>query len=164
MMPSRSCAFSTPTCSSTIRSRAALAPELGFAICRDAGLFVLRLQRREVGACCQQIVYPESGHDGGHERSPGAVAVAALHVVELSHEVARRTSRECRHRAQSAQIAAVANRARGDLAAVGCRPAHDEGLALLEADGRDIGNEARSRVAAGLGAMRALAQFVDVMP
>src|SRR5215468_2620387 len=99
MMPSRSWAFSRPTCSSTIRSRAAMASELGFVIYRDAGLFVLRLQRRKVGARRQQIVRPKSGNDGGHERGPGAVPVAALHVVELSHEVARRTSRERRHRA-----------------------------------------------------------------
>src|SRR5262245_47768722 len=102
MMPSRSCAFSRPTCSSTIRSRAAIVLSgLGLVIvdlpaAARAALFCvypnsagLWLQRGEIGAGRQQIVRPEMGNDGGHERGPGPVPVAALHVIELPHGVAR---------------------------------------------------------------------------
>ena len=103
---------------------------------------LLRLQRCEVSGRGQQIFRAEVGNDGSHERSPGPVPVATLHVIELPHKIARRAPRKRWYRAESAQITAVANRARGDLAAIGSDPVHDQSLALLEAARRHIGDEA----------------------
>src|SRR5262245_63999352 len=95
----------------------------------------LRLQRREIGARRQEIFRAEMGNDGSHERGPKSVPVAALHVIQLPHKVARRTSCKRWHRAESAQITSVADRARRDLAAICCNAAHDQRLALLAAAG-----------------------------
>src|SRR5262245_60374583 len=103
------------------------------------------------------------GNDGSHERGPKPIPVAALHVVELPHKVARRTSRKRWHRAESTQIASVANRARRDLAAICCNAAHDQRLALLEAARWHIGDEARSRVAQELGVVGLLRHFDDAL-
>src|SRR5262245_29362161 len=104
----------------------------------------LRLQRGEVGARRQEIFRAEMGNDGSHKRCPKPVPVAALHVIELPYEVARRTSRKRWHRAKSAQITTVADHARRDFATVRRDAAHDQRLALLDAAGRHIRDEARS--------------------
>ena len=105
-------------------------------------LSFLRLNRREVCSCRQNIVWAEMGNDGSHERSPSPVSVATLHVIELPRKVARRAPRKRWDRAKSAQIPAVANRARGDLAAIRRDSVHDQSLALLEGARRHICDEA----------------------
>ena len=92
-----------------------------------------------------------------------SVPVAALHVVELPRDIARRAAGDCRNRAHSTQIGTVADRAGGHLVALGRGAVHDQGLALPEAARRHIGDEARARVAQDLGLVRLLGRFDDAV-
>ena len=59
-----------------------------------------------------------------------------------SRKVAWRAPRKCWYRTEPAQVTAVANRAGGNLAAIGNDAVYDQSLAFLEAARRHIGNEA----------------------
>src|SRR5262249_31194392 len=87
---------------------------LGHASTRaSAGL--LREERGEVARRRKQIISAEMGDYGSHERSPKAIPVAVLHVIELPRGIARRPAGNRWNWAQSAQIRAVANGARRDF-------------------------------------------------
>ena len=53
---------------------------------------LLRMERCEVGRRRQQIISAEIGDYGSHERSPKAIPVAVLHVIELPRGIARRAA------------------------------------------------------------------------
>src|SRR5215468_9277245 len=63
----------------------------GYASAR-ASTVLLRMERGEVGRRRQQIISAEIGDDSGHERSPKAIPVAMLHVIELPRGIARRAA------------------------------------------------------------------------
>jgi len=52
----------------------------------------LRMYRGEVGRRRQQIISAEIGEYRSHERSPKAIPVAVLHVIELPRGIARRAA------------------------------------------------------------------------
>src|ERR1700747_3095921 len=121
-----------------------------------ASTVLLRMQRGEVGRRRQQIISAEIGDYSSHERSPKAIPVAVLHVIELPRGIARRAASNRWNWAQSAQIRAVANGARRNFGPSSRNSVHDQGLALLQAAGRYIGDETRSGVAQKLDRGRAL--------
>src|SRR5215472_11113073 len=127
----------------------------------SAGL--LRMERGEVGRRRQQIISAEIGHYSGHERSPKAIPVAVLHVIELPRGIARRAAGDRWNWAQSAQIRAVANGARRDFGPSSRNSSNDQGLAFLQAAWRYIGDETRSWVSQKLGRVRALRGLDDAL-
>src|SRR5215468_5070413 len=124
---------------------------------------LLRMQRGEVGRRRQQIISAEIGEYRNHERSPKAIPVAVLHVIELPRGIAWRAAGNRWNWAQSAQISAVANGARRDFGPSSRNSVHDQGLALLQAAWRYIGDETRSWVSQKLGRVRALRSLNDAL-
>src|SRR5262249_48000931 len=68
-----------------------------------------RAERGEGGRRRQQMTSAEIGDYSSHERSPKAIPVAVLHVIELPRGIARGAAGNRWNWAQSAQIRAVAN-------------------------------------------------------
>ena len=62
----------------------------------------LWLQGREICSRREQIGSAQTADDWSHQRSPGAVPVAVLHVIEVPYDVAGRAASEDWNRAQSA--------------------------------------------------------------
>src|SRR5262249_45187404 len=100
---------------------------------------------------------------GSHERSPTALPVPVLHVIELPRGIARRAAGDRWNWAQSAQIRAVANGARRDFGPSSRNSSNNQGLALLQAAWRYIGDETRSWVSQKLGRVRALRSLDDTL-
>src|SRR5712691_3973374 len=139
-----------------LAARAVQDDNWGFLVARD-----LRPQRGEIGRRRQEIIRAEVGDDWSHQRRPSPVPVAMLHVIELPRNIARRAAGNRWRRADSAEIRSVADRAGGDLAPAARDPVLDQGLALLEAARRHIGDEARPRVTQELGVAHVLGSLDD---
>ena len=71
--------------------RAAFAHTLGAQRvgCAGDGACILRLQRSQVSRRRQDIGGAETAENWTHKRSPDAVPIAVLHVIQLPHEIAR---------------------------------------------------------------------------
>src|SRR5262249_48467040 len=111
----------------------------------------------------KQTTSAEMGDCGSHERSPKAFPVAVLQVIELPGGIARRAAGNRWHWAQSAQIRAMANGARRDFGPSSRNSSNDQGLALLQAPWRYIGDETRSWVSQKLGRVRAFRSLDDTI-
>src|SRR3984893_4064305 len=121
------------------------------------------MERDEVGRRRQQIISAEIGDDGSHERSPKAIPVAMLHVIELPRGIARRAAGNRWKRAYAAPIRPLTNRPRRDFGPSCRNSVHDQGLALLQAAWRYMGDEPRSWVSQKLGRVRALRSLNDAL-
>src|ERR1700751_5030923 len=119
------------------------------------------MERAEVGRRRQQIISAEVGDDSGHERSPKAIPVAMLHVIELPRGIARRAAGNRWNRPDPAETKPGQNGQSRDFGPSSRNSVHDQGLALLQAAWRYIGDETRSWVSQKLGRVRALRSLDD---
>src|SRR3984957_11854109 len=125
----------------------------------DAKLRSVRRLRGEKGGDRVNVLITELVPPPLHQRRPLAVAGADLDVIELAIDVHRRAAGDRRNLADALEVDAVAGRA-GEVLPAGA--GGDDHLALREAAGRHMGDEAGAGIAA-LGAEIVLRQLDDTV-